>query len=54
MDNIDLGRLAREKLEEAFEERRHAHVLIAGRTGVGKSTLINSVFQGDFARTGLP
>lgn len=52
MDNIDLGKLAREKLEEAFEERGHANVLIAGRTGVGKSTLINSVFQGNLARTG--
>ncbi len=35
-----------------MRERGHANVLIAGRTGVGKSTLINSVFQGDFATTG--
>lgn len=27
-------------------------ILVAGKTGVGKSTLINSVFRGDFARTG--
>jgi len=52
MDDLDLGKLAREKLEEAFRERGHANVLIAGRTGVGKSTLINSVFQGNFATTG--
>jgi uncharacterized protein (DUF697 family)/GTPase SAR1 family protein len=52
VDDFDLGKLAREKLEEAFRERGHANVLIAGRTGVGKSTLINSVFQGDFATTG--
>ncbi len=52
MDYIDLGKLAREMLEEALRERGHANVLIAGRTGVGKSTLINSVFQGDFATTG--
>lgn len=52
MDGIDLGKLAREKLEEAFRKRGHANVLIAGRTGVGKSTLVNSVFQGDFATTG--
>lgn len=52
LDYIDLGKLAREMLEEALRERGHANVLIAGRTGVGKSTLINSVFQGDFATTG--
>ena len=39
-------------LEEALRERGHANVLIAGRTGVGKSTLINSVFQGNLATTG--
>ena len=39
-------------LEEAYEERGYANVLIAGRTGVGKSTLINSVFQGNLAKTG--
>ena len=52
MDNINIGDLATEKLEEAFRMRGHANVLIAGRTGVGKSTLINSVFQGDLATVG--
>ncbi len=52
MDNIDFGKLIKEKLEEAYEERGHANVLIAGRTGVGKSTLINSIFQGNLAKTG--
>ena len=35
-----------------MHDRGHANVLIAGRTGVGKSTLINGVFHGDFATTG--
>lgn len=39
-------------LHKAFKERSHVNILIAGRTGVGKSTLINAVFQGDFATTG--
>ncbi|NJN10790.1 MAG: DUF697 domain-containing protein [Richelia sp. RM1_1_1] len=39
-------------LRQARKERGHVNILIAGRTGVGKSTLINSVFQGDFAETG--
>ncbi len=52
MDDFDLGKMIREGMEEAFRERGHANVLIAGRTGVGKSTLINSVFHGDLATTG--
>ncbi len=48
----DLGKLIRDKLEEALRDRGHANVLIAGRTGVGKSTLVNSIFQGDLATTG--
>ena len=28
------------------------NILIAGKTGVGKSTLINAVFRGELARTG--
>lgn len=39
-------------LNEALRKRGHVNVLIAGRTGVGKSTLINAVFQGNFATTG--
>lgn len=52
MDHLNLGDIAKEKLEEAYRERGHANVLIAGRTGVGKSTLINSIFQGNMATTG--
>ncbi len=39
-------------VNEALRERGHVNILIAGRTGVGKSTLINAVFQGNFATTG--
>ena len=28
------------------------NILVAGKTGVGKSTLINAVFRGELARTG--
>ncbi|EEO4788776.1 hypothetical protein GCV36_001699, partial [Salmonella enterica] len=30
-----------------------ANIIVIGKTGVGKSSLINSVFRGDFARTGV-
>src|ERR1041385_5515487 len=47
-----LGALIRDKVQEAMRERGLATVLIAGRSGVGKSTLINAVFQGQLAATG--
>jgi uncharacterized protein (DUF697 family)/GTP-binding protein EngB required for normal cell division len=51
-DNIDLGALVKKALADAFRELGHVNVLIAGRTGVGKSTLINAIFQGQLATTG--
>ncbi len=51
-ENFDLAALAKKALDEALRERGHVNVLVAGRTGVGKSTLVNAVFQGDFATTG--
>ena len=38
--------------EKALLELGKVNVLIAGRTGVGKSTLINSIFHGRMAATG--
>lgn len=52
MDEINFGDTVKKAVEQAMTERGHANVLIAGRTGVGKSTLINAVFQGKFAATG--
>lgn len=39
-------------IDEALRGLGTCNVLIAGRTGVGKSTLINSVFHGEMAATG--
>jgi uncharacterized protein (DUF697 family) len=39
-------------MASAFQERGHFNIIIAGRTGVGKSTLVNAVFEGNFAETG--
>jgi len=41
-----------ETLKGAYKERGHFNIIIAGRSGVGKSTLINAVFEGNFADTG--
>ncbi|WP_299734349.1 GTPase [uncultured Endozoicomonas sp.] len=49
---MNLENLLDDALEYATKDQGHVNILIAGRSGVGKSTLINSVFQSDFAETG--
>ena len=48
----DLKEVFDEAFEEALRKLGKVNVLIAGRTGVGKSTLINSIFHGNMAVTG--
>lgn len=47
-----LDELLLEAIESATVERGNINILIAGRTGVGKSTLINAVFQKNMVETG--
>jgi len=49
---MELVGAAQKAVEEALKDRGQINILIAGRTGVGKSTLINAIFQGKFAETG--
>ena len=51
-EDFNFEDVVKKALNEALKERGHVNILIAGRTGVGKSTLINAVFQGNFATTG--
>lgn len=51
-DAFSINDEARRALDEALRQRGRVNILIAGRTGVGKSTLINAVFQGNLATTG--
>ena len=48
----DLGQIIKDAIDKATKDRGQVNILIAGKTGVGKSTLINAVFQGNFATTG--
>ena len=44
--------LLKQKLDEALNKRGKVNIVVAGKTGVGKSTLVNAVFQGNLAETG--
>lgn len=47
-----LDKILVEAVYKAATERGHINILVAGRSGVGKSTLINSVFHSNIAETG--
>ena len=51
-DSGNIVSMIKRSIHDATHEIGTVNVLIAGRTGVGKSTLINEVFQGRLAATG--
>lgn len=50
--DVNIGDEVRKQIEEAFRKRGRVTLVIAGRSGVGKSTLINAIFHGRIAETG--
>lgn len=52
MNEDNTSDLFKNAIDKAMKEKGHFNVLIAGRTGIGKSTLINSVFRENLAETG--
>ena len=47
-----LAELIQNEVEDALKSRGDVNLIVAGKTGVGKSTLVNAVFQGKLAATG--
>lgn len=55
-DAIDVIKLVNEclhKINEGEKALGHVNIIIAGKTGVGKSTLINTAFRENMAETGM-
>jgi uncharacterized protein (DUF697 family)/GTP-binding protein EngB required for normal cell division len=52
VSDFNLADEVRRQIEQAMKKRGRVNVVVAGRSGVGKSTLINAIFQGELARTG--
>ena len=54
--NIDTDQMAQQcvdAISETIKNLKTLNIIVIGKSGVGKSTLINSLFRGDFAETGL-
>lgn len=53
---IDIDKIAQEAIDAIAEKIKNLNtlnIIVAGKTGVGKSTLINSVFRDKLAETGM-
>lgn len=56
MSGIDASKIAQEAIDAIAEKIKNLNtlnIIVAGKTGVGKSTLINSVFKKKLADTGM-
>jgi len=48
----EFAQILQSAIENAYTKIGHSTIIVAGKTGVGKSTLINAVFREDLADTG--
>lgn len=52
-DSRDLFRQFIDKFQDELKGMGHVNLIISGKTGVGKSTLLNAAFREDLAATGV-
>ena len=50
--HLEIQDIVAKAFRDASDGLGKINILVVGKTGVGKSTLINSIFRGDFAKTG--
>lgn len=54
--NLDVNKIAQDAINaisEKIKNLKHLNIIVAGKNGVGKSTLINAVFRDNLAETGM-
>lgn len=54
--DADVNKIAQDAINaiaEKIKNLKHLNIIVAGKTGVGKSTLINAVFRDNLAETGM-
>ena len=55
MEEVSFEKIAREcmaAVQKQYRELKNLNIIVVGKTGVGKSTLINTIFRDNFAKTG--
>ena len=53
LGNLNLVAIVKEKVANSKKEIGKVNIMAVGKTGVGKSTLINAVLEGNLATTGV-